>query len=462
VPRDKAVINRLTLVPTPMHELAAAVRFQAIKELPFPFDEAVVDYLVMQRNEKSLVTEVMLAAMRKETLDRLLETCRVAGLSVARIGLRPQANLVSVSRLAVAKDKRVLFVDVGPTMTEIDVMRSGLLTFSRSASVGVPRRPDEYVSEESRVSAKGEQSYLTLVDAEESAAVDELLVETTRTLQAYRATEPNATIEQVIVAGGTGLESELVEAAEERFGLPIALFDPTEALGVSPTDAVKLRSFSAALGLAWGLDKEGRLDIDFLHPKRPIPPREGLHKRLRIAGIAAALLVVVSVAGLWRLYSSRAAELENVNADVESLRARLRDQFEIQNRVEEVGDWRHTAVESVLLDHVLTLTRHMIEPGKKSLARELSMNTRTATISMDLLADHWETVRAFQERLNALEVDGERVYDVRTGPWREGSNEIDPSFKGETDVTIEVRALREHYDNTKQREQARKDRIRKV
>ena len=184
VPRDKAVINRLTVPPTPRSELAAAVRFQAMRELPFPLDEAQIDYVVTATNEEGLATQVLLAAVRLETLDRLRETCEAAGLTPARIGLRPYANMVSVTHLPAMLDRRVLFVDVGPTMTEIDVMCGNTLAFSRAANVSVPFSGGELDAEDSRVSSKAALSGLELADSVRSTAVDELLVEITRTPRA--------------------------------------------------------------------------------------------------------------------------------------------------------------------------------------------------------------------------------------------------------------------------------------
>ena len=61
--------------------------------------------------------------------------------------------------------------------------------------------------------------------------MNELLVEITRTLQAYRATESAKEVEQIVIAGSTGIESALLEAVDERFNLPAVLFDPTVVLG---------------------------------------------------------------------------------------------------------------------------------------------------------------------------------------------------------------------------------------
>ncbi|RMF76138.1 MAG: hypothetical protein D6744_12585, partial [Planctomycetota bacterium] len=84
VPRDQAVINRLRLPPTPPEEVAAAVRFQAQRELPFPIEEAEVDYAVMATDDGGAVTEVLMVGVRRSTLDAIVATCTAAGLTPTR------------------------------------------------------------------------------------------------------------------------------------------------------------------------------------------------------------------------------------------------------------------------------------------------------------------------------------------------------------------------------------------
>ncbi|MEW6253974.1 MAG: pilus assembly protein PilM, partial [Planctomycetota bacterium] len=220
VPRERAVINRLTLPPTPLPEVAAAVRFQAMKELPFPIDTAAVDYVVMGRDERGLATEVLLAAVTRETLDRVRLTCEAAGLKPVRIGLRPYANLISAGNVRDSADGRVLFVDVGPGATEIDVMMAETLVFARSANVNVPLVTSESVTTDSRIFTLAEVSDLAASDEVIESAVNELLVETMRTIQAYRAGVPEGGLDEVIVAGGTGIETQLADRLHRRLELP--------------------------------------------------------------------------------------------------------------------------------------------------------------------------------------------------------------------------------------------------
>jgi type IV pilus assembly protein PilM len=454
VPRDKAVINRLTVPPTPLTELAAAVRFQAMRELPFPLDEAQIDYVVTARNEEGLATQVLLAAVRLETLDRLRETCEAAELTPARIGLRPYANMVSVMHLPAMLDRRVLFLDVGPNMTEIDVMCGNTLAFSRAANVTVPFQGGALIAEDSRVSSKAELSGLALSDSVQSSAVDELLVEITRTLQAYRATEAAENIEQIVIAGGTGIERTLVEAVDERFNLPATMFDPTVPLGVDEEEAPKLRAFASTLGLAWGLGQEGALELDFLNPKKPVPPQQSLKRKLRVGGIAAAVLLLagVSLVVAERVQLNR--ELKGLRAETGELREQVLENIDVETKSLEAREWDSEARAGVWLDHLLWLTQEMIEPGKQMLVSDINfnLNSKTAHITVGLMCSNWEVATEFVKNLNALTTeDGRHLYKAEQGGWQDVKTTYPNKYKGKVDVRIELLAL-EGQKSSKQRE----------
>ena len=90
------------------------------------------------------MADVLVAAIRHDALSRYEATLSAAGLKLDRIGLRPYANKFAVSSLLRhAMPERVLLIDVGPTLTEINVFRDSFLAFSRAASVAVPESLDD-------------------------------------------------------------------------------------------------------------------------------------------------------------------------------------------------------------------------------------------------------------------------------------------------------------------------------
>ncbi len=449
VPRERAVINRLALPPTPTAEVAAAVRFQAMKELPFPVESAAIDYVIMERDEKGLAVEVLLAAVTKETLERVKATCEAAGLAPARIGLRPYANLLSVRHVHDDPEQRVLMVDVGPGATEIDVVCGDALVFSRSANVNVPL-PARDVTEhdDSSVIPMPDAADLDSSDAAVESATEELLVEVMRTLQAYRASESDATIDHVMVAGGTGIESQFADRLNQRLGYPASLFDPTGPLDVDPGNAPKLRSFSAALGLAWGLGREELLALDFLNPKQPVSARDVLRRRLRMAGLAAVLVLVATGGTIIKFYQDRAGRLAAITDKNNELWEDVKARTEVANRVSEAEEW---AVEVVWPEELLTLTQLALDPGQRMLVQEVAFDIASRNPGITLrkvYVEDWEVPTDFVKSLAKLTVDGTHPYEARQETWNpvEGAR-----FHGSTDIHIGLRELREYRENAKQR-----------
>jgi type IV pilus assembly protein PilM len=455
VPRERAVINRLSLPPTPTGEVAAAVRFQAMRELPFPLESAAADYVITLRDDDGMAVEALLAAVTKETLDRIRHTCELAGLSPARIGLRPYANLVSVGQVETLEDRRVMFVDVGPGSTEIDIFENNALAFARSANVNVPVPVhDSEAGEDSRIISLAEIADLDSADEAIEAAVHELLVEVTRTLQAYRATEPEGSVDAVVIAGGTGIETQFADGLYEKLGVPVELFDPTEPLGIHGDEAAKLRSFSAALGLAWGLSREGMLALDFLNPKKPVSSREIFRKRFQRVGALGALAAVLGIVLTTWWYMQLAQERDGMNDRNASLREKIAEKQAVQDQVERALEWELNAIWP---DELLTVSRAAIEPGKQMLVQSIQMESSRQNhriLLRNLHATDWQIPIDFVRTLNELESGGKPTYEATYTDWKDVDNR--GSFTGTTDVQIQLSQLIEEQEEIEKREKKRK------
>ena len=151
IPRDQATLNTLMLPAASPEELPGMVEIQIAKELPFAVSDAAVDFVAGEPKGDTNTIAVQVAAVRREALEQYEATFAAAGLRLERVGLRPYANRVAVCELLKhAMPDRVMFIDVRPTLTEIDVLKHSSLAFSRAASVLIP--PD-----------LGEDTHLSLV-----------------------------------------------------------------------------------------------------------------------------------------------------------------------------------------------------------------------------------------------------------------------------------------------------------
>jgi len=290
VPRGQAVLKPLVLPPVDTtSELAGMVQYQAEKELSFRPDEAVVDFTLESHYGTGQAAggetegeNVLVAAVRRPVVEYYRTIAQAAGTKLLRLGLRPYANVRCVE--AYAHDEtlaRVAIVHVTADETEIDVIESGALTFSRSALLKVP--PE--------------------AEADEAAireAVGAVATEVARSLQSYLGVERGHKIDAVRVAGGTGIESAVAEELKRRLSIRCERLNPAPALGLedSGPDA---SAFVSVLGLALGQAPDATPPFDFLNPKRPVVQRD-LRKLGVIAAAAAFVLVIVSVVASASLY----------------------------------------------------------------------------------------------------------------------------------------------------------------
>ena len=354
IPRDQAILKTLALPPADSESMAGIVRIQIAKELPFPVADAVVDFALEPIVEKTIAesgdgsksVDVLVAAVRQELRDQFVATFVAAGLKLDRIGLRPYANKVAVSRLLeFSMPERVLVIDVRPNLTEIDVLRRGSLVFSRAASVAVPDSTtstglstspggnDE--SDRPRLSiassgdTSGDDSVTGGAFANSAGAprplnpadkfVNAVLQEVSRSIEDYRAGDPGSTIDHVVIGGDVGFEERLAEAIQSKLNLTTELYNPAGTFGWEPDEGAAAAAFSATLGLVLGHAETDALHFDFLHPKRMgTAARNRLLKAPSVAAVIA-LFLLAGVVGVTQYRKEDRKILERIKNEITEL-----------------------------------------------------------------------------------------------------------------------------------------------
>lgn len=381
VPREQVVLNMMDLPPTPEEEMASLVHFQIVKELPFAADQATIDFVVCDTHDPKSRCTALVAAVRNEDLDFYRKMAKEAGLSVERIGLRPHANLTAVlASLSDPGDESTLMVEVGPLLTEIDIVQSGALTFSRAASVSLPDFGRKRAAEalDSRVSGTHIQD-VEPEDEEAREAVGRLVVDVIRSFEAHRATDPAVKVDRIVVCGATGLEQQLAESLAGRFAAPAQLFSPDRALGLTPQRARELRGFSAAIGLAMGQPLKGLKSFDFLHPKKPVSKRSLRMKRAPVAVLTAVLLVAAAVTFRIRFIGPEQAKVRSLEAVIRRDQKREKPIKEFTKKVEALQAWKDS--EQRWPEVLATLTE-VFPPPEEAFVTRLDLETRTKRKSL--------------------------------------------------------------------------------
>ncbi len=296
IPRERVNFHTLKLPDASLSDLAGMVAFQIPKELHFPIDQAVVDFIVpAEKSPEGETGDVMVAAVRNEELQFYRDVFQHAGLKLQHVGLRPNANRFAVNTLLAATPcEHVLFVDVGPTTTEIDILHNGHLAFSRVADVNIPAcfdTPSSVIDVDKDPQGQG----LTLVTTEPAAdsafdrIVRKLMIEVTRSIEAYRSTSPGATIDRAVIGGSCDIEEALAEAIQKQYNIPAQPYNPASCFGWDADRGAAAGAFAATLGLSLSQAQSTELRFNFIAPKRAVSRAE---RRVKKAPMAVATAVI--------------------------------------------------------------------------------------------------------------------------------------------------------------------------
>jgi type IV pilus assembly protein PilM len=118
-------------------DLKEAIQWELERQTTFPPDQVIYDYCVIERPDTppdAPNMEVLLAAAHEDLVNAHVETLHAAGLQPVAIDIEP----LSLSRSMVESwgdqytDQTVAIVNIGNNLTDIAVIRRGLLAFVRS------------------------------------------------------------------------------------------------------------------------------------------------------------------------------------------------------------------------------------------------------------------------------------------------------------------------------------------
>jgi Tfp pilus assembly PilM family ATPase len=418
VPRQDAVLNRLSLPGGSMDDMAAMVHLQIAKELPFSKDQAVIDFAVVPV-EGAATWDVWVAAIRVNVVEYYRQVFADAGLTLERIGLRPYAN-VRTLQAAEFTQGRVVLVDIGPSMTEINILRDGQLMYTRAATVAVPVTV-------APASAEG-------AGEAEPWSMDTLLIEVNRTIAAYRATDLGATIDRILLAGLGALDDRLLPAVEERFSVPTQAMAIPNAVRWRADSTVSAAPFSAAMGLALSNLGDKSQCFDFLHVKEPEAEHRERAKKRPVVAAVVVMFAAAAVVAAYQPIRKKHGELEALQGTISTLNQNKKDREEALKRITDLTDWQTGNV--MWMDHLKRIAA-VFPSNKDCFITKMDANSGKGTITLTLAAtDPFQAGKVVDAVKSITDEKGKPLYDAR--PANKAGEAKIPEYPVSDEVTITV------------------------
>ncbi len=262
-----SVITKIVDMPAGLNEddMEIQLTLEADQYIPYPLEEVAIDFEIQGVSpESDGQVEVLLAACRRETIAARVEAIEGAELQAKIMDVEAyameRAFSLLQSQLDIDDENTVAVVDIGATMTTLNVLTNGQTIYTREQLFGgkqlteeIMRRYGLPVEEAGLVKKQG-----GLPDDYEPEVLepfkDAVVQQVARCLQFFFSSSHYSDVDYIVLAGGVASMEGLDGLVQEKLGTPAAVANPFFDMAISSrVNAVALGSDAPALMIACGL-----------------------------------------------------------------------------------------------------------------------------------------------------------------------------------------------------------------
>jgi type IV pilus assembly protein PilM len=262
-----SVITKVITLPGNLDEdeMEDQIQLEAAQYIPYPIEEVSLDFEVLGPVPSNPdMVNVMLVASRSENVEVRQSALDLGGLTadimdVEAFAMENAFRLIA-DHLSVSRDGLVALVDVGATMTTLNVLRNQRSIYTREQVFGGKQLTDEVMrryglSYEEAGMAKRQGGLPESYEVEVLEPFKEAMVQQiSRLLQFFYAGSEFNRIDQLVLAGGCASILGIAEMVEEQLGVPTLIANPLANMSLGPrVQAHALAQDAPALMIACGL-----------------------------------------------------------------------------------------------------------------------------------------------------------------------------------------------------------------
>jgi len=361
------------------------VRYEASQQIPFPLDEVIWDYHIVDRDYlPGEEREVGLFAVRKEAIDDYLLEFTQAGLSVEMLTIG-YLGLLNFIRYDINPPEPSIILDIGAAHTDmilVDGARFYIRPLPHSGndiSKAIMQRfkigfadAEKLKIETGKAGQQAEKIYKAVIQPK----LQELVQEIQRSLGYYRTQHGETQFAKVYLLGNGSRVARIKKFLEDTLSMPVEHVQSIGRLRVSRDVNLgllkeNLPAFGTALGMGIQAVGAGPCHVDLV-PKEEKLKKEIQRKRKHVFFAAGGLLL--AILGSWWLILGKIDAVNTLHEELKNdakvkfalLPKNQKDITEAEQKTDvelgrtidellELADWRNGALEGLrALERVLT------------------------------------------------------------------------------------------------------------
>lgn len=242
-----AVITKIITMPAALNdsELEAQIQIEADQYIPYPLEEINLDFEVMGPTKNNPDTvDVLLAASRSENIDLRTDALTLGGLIPKIVDV--EAYTVEHSSALLTADipdwdehKIIAVIDIGATMTSLNVVENNQLIYTREQSFGGKQLTEEIMrryglayEEAGRLKKEGglPDNYIPEVLEPFKETIAQ---QVSRFLQFFYTAGQHNSVDLIALAGGCASIPGIDELVESQLDTPTVIANPFAKMSLS-------------------------------------------------------------------------------------------------------------------------------------------------------------------------------------------------------------------------------------
>jgi len=262
-----AIITKVLPMQADLSEddLESQIQAEANQYIPYPLEEVSLDFEILGPvKDNPEMVNIMLAASRTENVEMRAAALSLGGLTAKVIDVEAfameNAFRLIADQMPAGRDGLVAIIDIGATMTTLNVLRNQRSIYTREQVFGGKQLTDEVMrryglSYEEAGLAKRQGGLPESYEIEVLEPFKEAMTQqVSRLLQFFFAGSEHNRVDQIVLAGGCASIAGVKEMVEEQIGVPTVIASPVSAMTLSPkVQAQALQADAPALMIACGL-----------------------------------------------------------------------------------------------------------------------------------------------------------------------------------------------------------------
>ena len=267
-----AVITKIITMPASLSDddMEAQIQLEADQYIPYPLEEINLDFEVMGPTEGSAESvDVLLAASKSENVEMRSAAVEMAGLNAKAVDVEPYTiehvcQMIPQMLPDEGVDRTVAIVDVGATVTSLNVVNDLELIYTREQPFGGKQLTEEIMrryglsyEDAGRVKKQG-----GLPDNYEPEVLEPFKTtmahQVSRFLQFFFSSSDYEGVDQILLAGGCAAIPGIDEFIEAHIGTPTVVANPFQGMALgSRINRQRLTGDAPSLMISCGLAVRG-------------------------------------------------------------------------------------------------------------------------------------------------------------------------------------------------------------